>query len=89
MYNFNDNDDIQTLTTFSDARDGRVDDGNRHIIDIIFYLKFAKIYLDNKSYGDQVSISPTSYGQFLQIPKAQKILSSCRFFEILAFKSCL
>ncbi len=51
-YSFNDN--IHTMTTFNDARDGRVDDGNRHIIDIIFYLKFAKIYLDNRSYGDQV-----------------------------------
>ena len=51
-YNFDN--DIQTLTTFNDARDGRIDDGNRHIIDIIFYLKFAKIYLDNKSFGDQV-----------------------------------
>ncbi len=29
--------------------DVRVDDGQRHIIDVIFYIKFAKLYLDNRS----------------------------------------
>ena len=27
---------------------GRVDDGLKHILDINFFIKFSKIYLDNK-----------------------------------------
>ena len=44
------------MTTEIDGIDeGRVDDGEPHIIDVVFYLRFAKLYLDNHSYGDAES----------------------------------
>ena len=43
------------MTTHDDGDEGRVDDGNPHVIDVIFYLRFAKLYLDNHSYGDAES----------------------------------
>ena len=77
-YNFDN--DIQTLTTFNENRDGRIDDGNRHIIDIIFYLKFAKIYLDNKSFGDQVMGKVFPKTDFYIGKENNKNISNFEFF---------